>query len=101
MVRAEENAPEALLPALRRGAFYASQGPEIHHVVLVGDALEVACSPAGAVILAGPLGWRQRELGDGLTRVRLPVEAGRGGWRRLVVRDAAGRRAWSSPLWLA
>ena len=100
MVKAEANDPEALLAALKRGAFYASQGPEIREIARDGDTLEVVCSPAASVILAGPLGWRQREMGAGLTRVRLPLEPERGGWRRLTVRDATGRRAWSNPLWL-
>lgn len=100
MVRAAANEPGALLAALKRGAFYASQGPEIHHVSREGNELEVICSPASSVILAGPLGWRQRQLGAGLTRVRLALDPALGGWRRLIVRDAFGRRAWSNPLWL-
>ena len=100
-VKAEANEPEALLAALKRGAFYASQGPVIRELARDGDVLEVVCSPAVSVILAGPLGWRQRHLGDGLTRVRLPLEPERGGWRRLTVRDVFGRRAWSNPLWLS
>jgi hypothetical protein len=100
MVRAPANAPESLLAALKRGAFYASQGPEIRDVSRDGDALEVDCSPAASVILAGPDAWRRRALGSGLTRVTLPIEPERGGWRRLIVRDEIGRRAWSNPLWL-
>ena len=100
MVRAAENTPEVLLDALKRGAFYASQGPEILSVTRDGDALLVRCSPARSVILAGPLGWRQRVLGDGVTEARLPLDPARGGWRWLIVRDAAGRRAWSNPMWL-
>lgn len=100
MVRAEENEPEALLAALRRGAYYASQGPRIEHVARDGDMLEIACSPADAIILSGPRTWRQHALGRGLTRARLPLDPTAGGWRRLVIRDSAGRRAWSNPLWL-
>ena len=100
MVKAAENTPDALLDALKRGAFYASQGPGILSVVRDGDALLVRSTPARSVILAGPLGWRQRVLGDGVTEARLPLDPDRGGWRRLIVRDAAGRRAWSNPLWL-
>jgi hypothetical protein len=100
MVRAEENAPDALLAALKRGAYYASQGPTIDSVTRDGDALEIACSPAASIILAGPGTWRQRALGTGLTRARLPLEPEPGAWRRLIVRDAVGRRAWSNPLWL-
>jgi hypothetical protein len=100
MVKAAENTPEALLSALKRGAFYASQGPEIQGVARDGDMLEVTCSPAISIILAGPLSWRSRALGSGLTRARLAIEPERGGWRRLIVRDAQGRRAWSNPFWI-
>ncbi len=100
MVRAAENEPEALLAALKGGAYYASQGPRIEAVIRDGDALEIACSPAVSIILAGPGTWRRHALGRGLTEARLPLEAGRGGWRRLILRDAEGRRAWSNPLWL-
>lgn len=100
MVKAAENTPEALLAALKSGAYYASQGPEIRDVARDGDDLVIACSPAQSIVLAGPLTWRQRVLGDGLTGARFALEPEQGGWRRLIVRDAAGRRAWSNPLWL-
>ena len=100
MVRAEENEPEALLRALRGGASYASQGPGIRDVAREGDELEVVCTPVSSIILAGPGTWRRRVLGASLTRARLPIEPGLGGWRRLILRDALGRRAWSNPLWL-
>lgn len=100
MVRTEDVHPEAILASLKAGSFYASQGPEIHDVARHGDEVEIACSPARSVILAGPLGLRQRAMGAGITRVRLPLEPQAGGWRRLIVRDAFGRRAWSNPIWL-
>lgn len=100
MVRAAENAPDALLAALKRGAYYASQGPTIENIVRDGDFVDITCSPSSAIILAGPGTWRRHALGSGLTGARLPLEPAPGAWRRLVVRDAAGRRAWSNPLWL-
>lgn len=100
MVKSERNEPEALLAALKAGDFYASQGPVIREVARHDDALEVVCSPATSVIVAGPGVWRSRELGENLTRVRLPLEPERDGWRRLIVRDAMGRRAWTNPTWL-
>jgi hypothetical protein len=43
---------------------------------------------------------REAELGNGLTRVRLPLNRlRRGGYARVVVVDAAGRKAWSNPIW--
>ncbi len=55
MVRAEERSREAVLDALRTGAFYATEGPQIV-AVEVGDAgVEVRCSGARAVTLrSGP-----------------------------------------------
>ncbi len=100
MVKAKKNEPDALLDALKRGAFYASQGPEIHDVARDGSAIVVTCTPATSIILSGPLTWRNRVVGAGITRTRLEIEPERGGWRRLVVRDAMGRRAWSNPFWL-
>ncbi len=100
-VKAREATPDALLAGLRDGAYYASQGPELHGVARDGDWVEVACTPVASIILAGPGQWRQRVLGQGLTSARLPLEAETGGWRRLIVRDALGRRAWTNPVWLA
>lgn len=100
MVKAAENTPEALLAALRDGAFYSSQGPEIHEITRDGDEIEVVCSPAASIILAGPLSWRGRAVGAGLTRTRLAIDPERGGWRRLIIRDAGGRRAWTNPCWI-
>lgn len=99
MVRAEDNTPEALLGGLKAGAYYASQGPEIHSIERDGDWIEVTCSPARSIILAGARGWRERSVGEGLTSARLPLNAEDGGWRRLIIRDALGRRAWSNPEW--
>lgn len=100
MVKAAENTPEALLAALKAGCHYASQGPELHDVRREGNELVVSCSPVSAIILAGPRGWRRRVHGSGLTGARLSIGAEVGGFRRLTVRDAEGRRAWTNPLWL-
>jgi hypothetical protein len=100
MVKAETNAPDALLAALHAGHYYASQGPEIHDIRRDGDAIEIACTPAAAVLLVGPVSTNARRNGRNLTRARLPLDVFRGGWCRAVVVDALGRRAWSNPLWL-
>ncbi len=100
MVKAEANEPEALLAAMKEGAFYSTQGPLIHDVGLDGGEIEVACSPAAAVSLVGRGSRAQVTQGRQLTRARLPLDKFRGDWFRLVVSDAAGRRAWSNPVWL-
>lgn len=111
MVRARERSREAVLEALRVGSFYASAGPEIHDVVIGDDdSVEVACSPAAAVILrSGPwdggrvnadpalAGYRgailERDEAGLIIRARLDPPEFRD-WGRIEVLDAAGRRAW-------
>ncbi len=101
MVKAEANEPEALVAALRAGACYASTGPELHDVRIEGDTVIVECSPAEHVIAAGADAASSAVHGEGLTRAELPLERVRaGGWLRVAVHDAAGKRAWSNPLWL-
>ena len=101
MVKAEDNAPEALLAALHAGHFYSTQGPEIHAITRDGDELEIRCSPAASVMAVGPVSTNTRVHGRTLTRARLPLSGFAGAWCRVVVVDHGGRCAWSNPLWLA
>ena len=114
MIRAADRSQEAVLHALREGHTYFSHGPTIHGIHVDGDAVEVECSPARSVVLAreeekgvcvnaGPTGRRMgrvvAEDGRGLfTHVRLesPYEDVR--YRRVVVVDEFGRKAWSNPI---
>jgi hypothetical protein len=101
MVKAEANEPEALLAALKAGAYYASTGPEFHDVRIEGESLVVECSPAERVIAMGANSASRVVHGEGITRAELPVARfAKGGWVRVAVHDAAGKRAWSNPLWL-
>jgi hypothetical protein len=54
MVRSPSLDPGCLLDALKSGAFYASNGPEIHDIVVDGREVEVHCSPAEVVCMTGP-----------------------------------------------
>ncbi|MWP39713.1 hypothetical protein SAMN05421763_101202 [[Luteovulum] sphaeroides subsp. megalophilum] len=101
MVKAEENEPEALLAALKRGDFYASQGPELRRVALEGDWIELECSAVTAIVLQGAGTAATALHGASMTRARLPIERFRASpFLRVTIRDAAGRRAWSNPLHL-
>lgn len=102
MVKAEANEPEALLAALMAGTYYASTGPELHDFQIEGESIVVECSPAEHIIAIGANSASKAVHGDGLTRAELPVERFReGGWVRIAVHDATGKRAWSNPIWLA
>jgi hypothetical protein len=117
MVRAAERSQEAVLEALRTGAFYGSTGPAIHHVERDDAAVTVRCSPVASATLvssryrgaranAGRLGYAHGSTildrdGSGLiTSVRLEIPHGTP-YGRLELADAAGNRAWTNPLWTA
>jgi hypothetical protein len=117
MVRAAERTQEAVLDALRGGAFYGSTGPELEAVEVTDDAITVRCSPTASVTLfagrhrgarvnAGRLGYPhngqilERDHSGLITACRLerPWDAAYG---RIEVADPSGGRAWTNPLWIA
>ncbi|MFL5952669.1 MAG: PHP domain-containing protein [Gaiellaceae bacterium] len=106
---------EAILEALRTGAFYSSTGPAILGVEVGDGEVVVRCSPAQSVTLycgrsrgaranAGRLGYPnlaeiiERNDDELITAVRLqrPYDPRYG---RVEVCDAHGRKAWTNPLW--
>lgn len=116
MVRAPERTQEAVLEALRTGAFYGSTGPELTALEVTDDAVTVHCSPVSSVTLftgrargaranAGRLGYPnnakilERDSAGLITACRLerPWNAPYG---RLEVTGPSGR-AWTNPLWIA
>ena len=116
-VRAREKTQDAVLDALRDGAFYGSTGPRIDGVELTDGDVTVRCSPAASVTLytgrrrgarinAGRLGYPHNahvleRTDDGLiTAVRLERPF-RQPYGRIEVADANGNRAWTNPLWIA
>ncbi len=100
MVKAEANEPEALLAALKAGAMYASTGPEIRDITLEGKHLTVECSAASAVMILGEGSAAQVLNGASMTRAEMKLtRTVDSPWLRVVVVDAAGRRAWSNPIW--
>lgn len=100
MVKAESRDPVHLLTALKAGHYYASQSPQIHDIRYGADNVEIHCSPAAAVMVLGQGSRAAQKVEPKLTRVTLPL--GRiktGGYARVVVVDADGRKAWSNPVW--
>jgi hypothetical protein len=101
MVKATENTPEALLAALKAGAFYSSQGPEIRDVRVEGDHVVVECSAAASVVAMGHGTGAKAVHGHSMTRAAVPLaRLNNSPWLRVAVIDAAGKRAWSNPIWL-
>lgn len=105
MVKAQENTPDALLEALKSGHFYSSQGPQIHDLRLEDDGITIECSAAVSVIVLGAGSAAKAVHGHSMTRAHLPLARFRqtgaaSRFVRAVVIDAAGRRAWSNPIWI-
>jgi predicted metal-dependent phosphoesterase TrpH len=101
MVKAWENEPEALVEAMKRGLFYSSQGPEIFEFSLDDDGVDVRCSPSVNIALVGRGTRAVHCAGAEMSRARLPIDKFSGDWFRLVVADAAGKLAWTNPVWFS
>ena len=101
-VKAEALEPDALLRALKAGHYYSSTGAQLHNVELQGqDKLLVECSPATAIYLSGDrAGVVGRASGAWLTEAEFDLSEVTSRWLRVTVRDEAGGRAWTNPLWL-
>ena len=118
MVKAAARTREAVVEALRAGAFYATTGPELLDVAAADDgSVTVRCSPAAAVALrsgawdggrvnADPAisGYRGEILerdADGLITGARFEQPAHWPWGRIDLWAADGGRAWSNPLRLA
>ena len=107
-VKAESLDPEALLAALKAGHFYASQGPRLHDVRVGRDEIVVEASPVETVALLTGASRTLRVAGRHITRAAFDLageaknawaEIDPNAWFRIVAIDAAGRRAWTNPIW--
>jgi hypothetical protein len=99
-VRAEQMTPEAILAALKAGAYYCTQGPRIDDVRVQRRRVHLRCSPVRSVALTGISGWRSSvEIGEGLREVSLDLDDLASPYWRLTITDAQGRRAWTNPVW--
>ena len=108
MVRAECLSEDALLAALRAGAFYSSTGPVIEDLALTVHAdgvqhLTVRCSACAEIIYytAGPRGQRVvAEPGGSISHATFPLTPEQR-FVRVECRDATGGIAWTNPVYVA
>ena len=96
MVQAEDATRESLLPAIRRGDFYATEGPEVH-LRVEGDEAVITCSPCREVAVFSDAVWVDHRMieGEDLTEVRVPVVKYEH-FVRVQVTDRAGNRGWTN-----
>jgi hypothetical protein len=101
-VKSETLEPEALLQALKTGAYYSSTGPQIFDIhIEAGATLVVRCSPAARIMATGYGASCASANGHGLTYAEFSLSAlGSSPFCRVTVRDNQGGRAWSNPILL-
>ena len=100
MVKAEVNEPNALLAALKAGLFYSTQGPELRDVRIEANQVVVECSAVSSVVAIGHGTGAKAVHGASMTRAEVPLSRlNNTPWVRVSVIDAAGKRAWSNPIW--
>lgn len=100
MVKADENTPEALLAALKDGAFYSSQGPDIKGIEVDGLRVTVRSSAVSSVIVQGQGTAAVGVHGHSMTETTVKADRlANSPWLRVSIIDRAGKRAWSNPIW--
>lgn len=96
MIRAEELRYDAIIGALERGDFYASQGPQIEALYVEDGMVHLHCSPAKYVCMNTqhrPFGGIQAaENGNWLTEAVFPLPVGQS-YMRFDVIDPQGLHA--------
>ena len=101
MVKAQENTPDALLAALKDGAFYSSTGPDLNDIRILKNAVEVDCSEVTTITVQGYGVAATAICGDALTTGAISLDRfAASPWVRVTIIDHAGKRAWSNPVWL-
>lgn len=99
MVKARAHTAGCILSAIRRGCFYATQGPEIKDITVRGRKVEVACSPAHRIHFVSNRWNGNVQKADGRLLTRAAWEAPKGViYVRVEVVDRQGRTAWSNPV---
>ena len=103
MVKAKELTRSAILGAIRRRHFYATQGPVIRSLRVRRGVVTALCSPVVKLVwhAEGPHGLAVIAKRGLLSRASytLAHAAGHSKYLRLEITDAAGRKAWTNPIW--
>lgn len=102
MLQLDEFSRRGISDALKKGAFYASAGPEIYQFSLCGNTAAVKCSEVKTIAFKA---WPRRgycihkEEGGSLTEASYTLR-GEEKWIRVKCIDEQGRAAWSNPIYI-
>lgn len=95
MIRSEELTDEAIVKAIKRRDFFATQGPTLN-VERKGNKLIIETSPCDVIAVLSSRTWRPNRVlrGEGLTRHEYEIDPSET-WARIEVR-CGDKRAWSN-----
>ena len=95
-VYSESESPKDICAALRRGDFYATQGPDID-VTYDGTAVKLTCSPAKRIAVHSNVVWAPNHVtkGNGITSLEYHPFKNEA-FVRFEVTDECGKTAWSN-----
>ncbi len=99
MVKARERSKDAVMDALRAGAFYSSRGPALESVGMKGGKVFVECPGAAEVRFICQRSTGGRIVLDGASRAEYALK-GTEKYVRVELADASGKKAWTNPFWL-
>ena len=96
MVKADELTNDALSDAIKRGDFYATEGPTLH-VTREGKKLIIDTSPCQIIGTLSNLSWEWGRVlrGDDITHFEYDIRDNEK-WVRVEARDKNGKKAWSN-----
>ncbi len=99
VVKAKDRSRNAIIEALKTGSFYTSTGPAIYDFYVEDDEVHVVCSPCERIYIGGQHRCHQRKIGRHVTEFVTKLK-GKEKFVRAEVMDAAGRSAYTNPIWL-
>ena len=104
MVKAPSLTVHHIMDGIRRGLFYASNGPTIEYLTVTDERATVRTLPCRTITFAGQ-DWNNSKCftarGDDLLSTIDYERQGTEEYLRIECITKEGHRAWSSPLWLS
>jgi hypothetical protein len=99
MVQAEELTRESILEAIRKGDFYATQGPRFESITIEDGKVIVKCSPVKDIVFYSNLVYHKDRCtrGEGVTYAESNINP-QETYIRVELVDENGNCAWSSPI---
>ena len=99
MLQADELTSEGVIAALKRGSFYATQGPQFIDAELTDTELIVRTSPVNRCSFISNLVYvaGRCRMGEGMVENVYRLQPGER-FIRCEIEDSEGRRAWLSPV---